>query len=117
MQPGVQGGHHHRAVQRGGHRDADHVQLAVGDQVLPVAEPLFRGDAVLVAELGQRPVLQAGQADQLDIGQVGVRGHVLLPRPAQTDHARAQRRSEAAPAASTPPVNCGAGSETTPGGA
>ena len=50
VQPGVEGGDHGGVVQRrrGGH--ADHVQLAMADQVRPVGELPVPGDAVPVAE-------------------------------------------------------------------
>ena len=79
-----------RGVQEGRDGDADDVEVAVGDEVLPVAvEP---GDAVLLAEVGARAVLHAGDGDELDAGEGVVRVHVLLAGPAEADDAGAEGR-------------------------
>ncbi len=49
------------------------------------------GDRELLPQLGHPVGLAPGQGDQVDAGQVGVRGHVLLARPAEADHPGAQR--------------------------
>ena len=87
MQAGVESSDHGRVVQRCRGGDADHVQLTASDQVAPVGEQPVSGDAVPVAELGQLVRLLAGKGDQIDTVQLGIRRHVLLAGPAQTDHA------------------------------
>jgi hypothetical protein len=76
-------------VQEGGHRDAHGVEVLELQQLLPAVQPVL--DAVAVHELRADVGLQAGHRHDLHAGQLVVGLQVLLPGPAHTDDADAQR--------------------------
>jgi hypothetical protein len=88
VQPGLQRADRDGRVQEGGDGDADGVETAGGDEVLPIAVDVRHVELLL--ELGAGAVLHAGDRDELDAldGVVGL--HVLLAGPAEADDSDAE---------------------------
>jgi hypothetical protein len=86
VHPGVERRDCYRRVQRRWGCDAQQVKLTMLNKLLPIRITMPVWNAVGIAKPLQRIGLHASQGHKINVGSIGVSGHVLLASPTETDY-------------------------------